>query len=179
MAKREEKWDEILGGFRGVEFWNCLYRSMECIEFDNKIKWFQYQVNRLILKTNYVVSIFRPQVMTLCGFCRYRSETILHLLWNCPIVNSFYRNALESVRENAPMYYWPMECVNFIFSMTNRKMAEPYNMFTLYLKYFVWKCKHRGTHPTLPAFRNFFNHEITVIKKAFRTNPRYDRLMLI
>ena len=152
---------------------------MDYIEFDNRVKWFQYQVNRMILKTNYIVSIFRPHIMTLCSFCRYRSETILHLLWDCPVVNSFYRQALETVRNTAPMYYWPMERTNFIFSMVNKRMYEPYNIFSLYLKYFVWKSKHKGTNPTFAAFQNYFNHELKVIKKAFRSIPRYDRLMFI
>ena len=178
VALREQKWDEVLGGFRGVDFWDSLYRNMEHIEYDNRVKWFQYQINRLILKTNETVSKFIPNIMTLCNFCGHRSETVLHLLWECPVVNSFYRQVLESVRESVPMYYWPMERTSFIFLMVNKKMYE-LNMFTLYLKLFVWKQKHKRLQLHLMAFHNYFNHELKIIKKAFRGNPRYDRLMQI
>ena len=43
VATRESKWDIFLGGIRGVRFW------------DNRLKWFIYQINRYCLKTNIVV----------------------------------------------------------------------------------------------------------------------------
>ena len=112
----------------------------------------QYQINRMILKTNETVSKFIPQLMTLCNFCGHRSEMILHLIWECPVVKAFYWQVLELVRESAPMYYWPMERTNFIFSMINKRMFEPYNIITLYLKFFVWKQKHKRQQLNLTAF---------------------------
>ena len=86
---------------------------------------------------------------------------------------------MELVRESAPMYYWPLERTGFIFSMVNRRMFEPYNIITLYMKYFVWKMKHRRQRLNLVAFQNYFNHELVIIKKAFRGIPKYDKLMQI
>ena len=67
--KMEEKWNEKLGTLSGIDYWNNCYRMTKSIDFNNRLKWFHYQVVRGCLKTNSIVSKFKPNVGEQCTFC--------------------------------------------------------------------------------------------------------------
>ena len=70
-------------------FWERCYDLNRNLFFDNKLKWFQYQITRGTLKTNRIVSKFNREVRQECTFCQVEIESISHLFYECRIVNAF------------------------------------------------------------------------------------------
>ena len=68
-SKPENKWHRELGCTFGIEFWNKTYCLTARIKQENKLRWFQYQINRNSLFTNYRVNKFKSSVSPLCTFC--------------------------------------------------------------------------------------------------------------
>ena len=46
MTKSENKWHNELNCTFGINFWNMTYALTANIKNENKIKWFQFQINR-------------------------------------------------------------------------------------------------------------------------------------
>lgn len=93
LVKYESKWDTRLNAIQGVFFWNKCYNFTKNILFNNRIKWFHYQIIRGSLKTNYIVSKF-TDISPLGTFCNQDDEKIEHLLWECNFSRDFYTNVL-------------------------------------------------------------------------------------
>ena len=54
-----------------------------------------------------------------------------------------------------------------------------HNIFSLYLKFFLWKKRCKRLMPNIIGFKNFLNYEIMLIKDAFRGKIVIDRLTCI
>ena len=46
LQKRERIWEQWLGSLQGISFWDKCYKTTKSIFFDNKLKWFQFQITR-------------------------------------------------------------------------------------------------------------------------------------
>ena len=54
---------------------------MKTLNYDNKLKFFQFTINRNTIKTNYIVNKFKPEVNPECSFCHNVDEKLNHLFW--------------------------------------------------------------------------------------------------
>ena len=70
MYIREEKWHNELGTVFSLDFWNQARTLCSKIDFDNQLKWLQFQIVRNCLQTNYIVNHFKPNVPKFCTFCQ-------------------------------------------------------------------------------------------------------------
>ena len=96
MSVREEKWHLELGYNLSSEFWNKTYKLASEIEYDNRVKWLQFQINRNSLYTNHKVHKFNPLVSPNCTFCLQSQpdtsnlELISHLFASCTVVRGLW-----------------------------------------------------------------------------------------
>lgn len=74
LAERENKWHRELNCTFGSSFWNKTYTLAADIKNENKIKWFQFQINRNSLFTNYKVNKCKPNISPQCTFCSHLDE---------------------------------------------------------------------------------------------------------
>ena len=88
---RENKWHLELNLLFSTNFWDKSRRFYASINFDNNLKWLQFQIVRNSLQTNYIVSHFIPNVSATCSYCRKLNsfENIFHLFLSCSIVSEF------------------------------------------------------------------------------------------
>ena len=142
---RERKWETFLGAMQGNFFWERAYKFTADIFFNNKIKWFQYQITRGTLKTNYIVSKFIPVISPMCSFCGIDTETILHLFYDCTVIRSFYISAYSIMSNHWNSEYSLPALKPFIFGNSTIPPHNHVNFLALHLKYFVWlnRCKKR------------------------------------
>ena len=91
MTLREQKWHAELNTTFSIIFWEKTRRLCASINFENPLKWLQFQIVRNSLQTNYIVSHFIRSVNPECFYCGLSSETISHLYWFCPIVSDFLK----------------------------------------------------------------------------------------
>ena len=90
MSEREEIWRKELGSTFNIQFWNRAYSYVFNIKMDNRLKWFQYQITRNSLFTNYKVNKFKPYVSPQCSFCGENYELISHLFALCNHISTFW-----------------------------------------------------------------------------------------
>ena len=140
---------------------------------------FHFKIVRHCLMTNEIVGQFITDTETSCTLCNQGRESILHGFWDCHVSKTFIDNANEYIRENYPLYYSHWNRRNFVFSDQGSSILLPHNIFSLYLKYYLWITRCKGEQPILISFKRFFNNEIELVKAAFRHKIAMDRLTCI
>ena len=103
---RDQKWHNELGTIYSVNFWDRARALCSNIDFDNKLKWLQYQIVRNSLQTNFIVSKFKPNISQLCSFCLHIDslELISHLFWLCPYIQNFIGNVINFLNNHGLDY---------------------------------------------------------------------------
>ena len=139
---------------------------MEDLKYENKLWWFQYQIVRNVLQTNYIVNKMKPNVSPLCYFCGPETneiETTLHLLWTCVCVRDFWQDLTDFTFEVG--IFLPFERNKIFFGIHNEPPDSVNNIIILTAKYYIWSTKFRETrtHLSLNAFLNILKFKINEI----------------
>ena len=172
IGVREEKWDHRLGNRQGLPLWDKTYMLTKEIDFDNRVKWFQYQLTRGALKTNHIVSKWERDVDELCTFCNREREDNLHLMWNCEITQDFLRNMNDMLETFWPDWV-PIHCKKtFIFGNRNKCPSSSGNFITYYIKHFIWLCRCKKNLPTTMGFKNYIRNEIRILLICISNYPK-------
>jgi hypothetical protein len=166
VRKREEKWNESLGRIQGIYFWNSCYSNLALVNFDNRLKWFQFQINRGTLKTNRIVSKFAQDVNSMCSFCNVTEENILHLFWECRYAQNLINEVMAFFEINNPFYAIRYERRAFLFCVGGAPTEIKF-ILALHLKLFLWKCRCKKNMPTTNQFITYFSKEIQILQYAF------------
>lgn len=83
-----KKWEYLNNGTR----WKQCFITLKNVTKDTTLLWLQYRILHNILTTNRSVSKYNKNQTERCSFCQAESETITHLLWQCPRVKSFWKS---------------------------------------------------------------------------------------
>ena len=142
MVAREQKWHTELDNTFSVFLWGKARKLWASINYENPLKWLQFQILRNSLQTNKIVSHFIPTVSPECQFCLLTSETISHLYWFCPIVRQFLNDSFTFI-SSSDLNFKPTQ-EQFIFGFINESFNTPANYLTLLLKKFIWKNKFKN-----------------------------------
>ena len=161
--KLESRWHEQLGTVLSVPYWNSCHYFVNNIRNDNVIKYFQYQIVRGNLKTNAIVSKFIPLVNETCSFGCQTKETIIDLLWECPIVKNFW-DALEDFLTNTIHMPTHFTRLKILFGDHDEGVDSVNNILVLVAKRFVWCQKFRPLRPTLCNFIKYFVNYLETLK---------------
>ena len=166
MYKREATWHQKLGCLFSVDFWRKSWKLVAGLKHENKLRWFQYQIVRNVLKTNYIVNKMIPHVSHLCYFCGPETnepETTLHLFWACGCVRDFWQELTDFTLANG--IFLPFERNKIIFGIHNEPPNSVNNIIMLSAKYYIWSTKFRETrtHLSLNAFLNILKCRINDI----------------
>ena len=155
--------------------WFLYYHFNTRINFDNKIKWLNYQIVRGTLKTNRIICKFIPEISEKCSFCNNDVETISHLFWDCPISSAFINSVFLSLR-NWPGFDRDFTSNSFIFGNLNEFPSSPMNFLSLYLKHYIWVSRCKKTSPELTGFLNKFKFEVRIFKNCIDNFPQLSYL---
>ena len=109
-CKVEEKWHAQLNANLSVTFWNNVWRLHASMQFNNQLKWLQYQVLRNCLFTHNRVSKFKLWITDLCDLCGHHIETPLTLFTECTVVRVFWsdiKDYLDYFGVDLPIVWYP------------------------------------------------------------------------
>ena len=120
------------------------------IFYDNKLKWFHYQVVRGTLKTNKIISKFIPGTLPECTFCSFSTESTLHLLWHCQVTSTFINDVYALFINKWKEIIAIPNMKSFCFGYKSTAMHSPENLLALSAKYLICLC--RKILPSLNAF---------------------------
>ena len=162
-ASPEDKWHNELDCILSVDFWNESWKSLSRLKMNNDLKWIAYQIIRNNLKTNVIVSKFIPIVNPSCSFCAESLENVLHLMYECPHVQNFWRSLNEFLVENSipPL---PMSRTTILFGNHDEKPNSLANTLILLGKKFVWSAKFKDTVPRLNIFKYVLRDYVSNLK---------------
>ena len=155
----EIKWSTRLQSIQSLNFWNQCYKNVKNIFFSNKLRWFYYQIVRGCLKTNYIVSIFKPLVNAECTFCGTELETILHLFWECTLIKPFVDECRVVINRKID-FVTEMDRIDYIFGIRNEEIFSQLNYYLLHLKYFIWINRCNETPVSVQGFISWFIFEM-------------------
>ena len=164
---REAKWHVELGSNFSVDFWVNARRLCSEIDFDNQLRWLQYQILRNSLQTNVIVSKFKRDVSQICSYCQNANslELISHLFWSCHIVTDFL-NTVFTFISNTGIHFQPTK-IQFIFGNSNYKVYEPENYISLILKKYIWQSKFKSKQLAINRFMSLLKSYILDLKFMF------------
>ena len=93
--KALSKWNHRFNNDINNDQWQKIRIDTFKISIETKLRYFQYRLISDKLTTNLLRAKWDPQVSPLCYYCQKYDETVLHLLWECSIVQKFWRSLLK------------------------------------------------------------------------------------
>ena len=163
---RENKWEQQFQMQRGDIEWRGIYKLNMSIKFSNEYRFFHLQIYRDNLDTKTHSIHFRDQD-ALCTFCATGLETVKHLLFDCMIVLTLYREIID----NLTVLYPKRDEVNlnafqFLLGEYDFKSDREDFILVINMMRFVWVCKCTGMQLNLENFKNFFGKFCRIQQKA-------------
>ena len=141
---------DITGFKRWSKIWDISYEAwLSCFNVlkfttsDTKLRWLQYRILHYILTTNRSVSKFIPGQDSKCTFCGAHSETIIHLLWECKLVQRFW-NDFSSIINKKCVHAHKFKFTDnlIIFGKCNVIYTDKIcNLIILVAKLYIYRCK--------------------------------------
>ena len=135
---------------------------------DNKLKWLQFRILHHCLTTNRSVSKFKPEQTDLCELCHQNSESIIHLFWQCHIVQEFSSNLENYINgkcTHVHKFRFTKDLVLFGICDTI-KTDTILDLIILLGKQYIYKCKVKSILPSFTAFK-YIIHKRYCIEKQF------------
>ena len=171
---RDSKWHLEIGQQFSIQFWNNARKLCASINFDNYLKWLQYQIVRNSLQTNYIVSHFKPEVSATCSYCDSENslEKISHLFWSCPRVSEFLEEVFRFITSTGINFDPSRE--NFLFGFFNENFFEPKNYISLVTKKYIWITKFKSANLSLVGFKCFLKSYVVDLEIVFEMKKRPD-----
>ena len=170
VRERELKWERVLGVRLSIRFWDDVHKSHKLLSFDSRLKFFQYLVSRCQLQTNYIRNKYANETSDICNLCNQETETLLHLLWECPRVQSFIESVKNELRNINDLYLNDWNKRTFIFSNCEKFILRPCNIMSLYMKKYVWRMRCERRQLNHWDFIQHFKNTVQCIKLAYPTH---------
>ena len=95
LTRIESKHNEELNLRLTTNDFQKIYRNIKNLNYDNKLSFFQFLINRNNMYTNQKLSTFKHWISPLCTFCNQQEESIEHLFWSCNIVSTFLTQCIQ------------------------------------------------------------------------------------
>ena len=169
ISQREAKWHLELEQKFSLQFWTNARKLYASIDFDNSLKWLQFQIVRNSLQTNYIVHRFKPSVPPTCSYCMDldSSEKISHLFWACFRVMEFLEEAFAFISSSGIIVNFNPTKVQFLFGIHNEPFYSPKNYIILVLKKYIWLTKFKSNKLSMVGFKNLLKVYVTDLKSVF------------
>ena len=86
----------------------------------------------------------------LCDFCNRNIETLLHIFYECPVVQNFWGEFQQFLRSKDIQFELKSKTICFGSEDRNNDML---NFLIISAKYFIYCCKIKNTVPSLIHFK--------------------------
>ena len=85
----KDMWNHELGINITNDEWATMYINTMSLTKSTRLRFFQYRLLNRGLVTNVLRSKWDPNVSSLCTYCSHALETVMHLLWFCPVAQNY------------------------------------------------------------------------------------------
>ena len=119
----------------------------------SKLRNFQYRLLNRILTTNIVRNKWNPQIDKNCTFCKMKSETVIHLICECELVQKMWMALEKWIKHRTGIVIRFIPSL-IIMNNISGKHKDILNTLALIMKQYIYaqKCKQE-----VPNFIEFIN----------------------
>ena len=164
QTKIESKLNEELSLSLTTNDFQKIYRNRKTLNYDNKLSFFQFLINRNNMYTNQKLSTFKEWISPLCTFCKQQDETINHLFWDCPTVSYFLTQCIQYLYfhyEGFQNLNRKLNKENFIFGIRKESYTTIDNVIFMLIKKFIWNKRCTEENPTINTLKSHLKTELT------------------
>ena len=164
---REAKVNAKLGLSLDAEQWSKIYKNLRTISFDFNYRYLQYRLNRGLLETNSMnLHILNRAHETRCTFCNRELETIKHLLWDCNVTKTFYRDIKTLLFEKWPNFIWIHSLEWLLFGEIGKSHNNSQRIIILLLIRYIYNRKACRQLPNVEGCKMFLYNTLYLLQKA-------------
>ena len=131
-----------------------------------KLKWFQLKICQRILVTNSILKSMGIIESDLCNFCTTEKDTIIHYMWKCTQIQSFWKEFEKMIQEkgsNSTRFSLTPSLVLF-GTDDNIITDEGFDSILIQTKFFIHKCRINKIVPQLPLLMLELKHNFKIEK---------------
>ena len=138
IKEQQLKWDNFLPVNHNYDYWKAQFTMVNKIKFDNRIMVNQLLITKNNMKTNIIVSKFRP-ITENCSYCARTRESVFHLFSDCTIICNFY----NAINLQLPIWTAGKPIADYkdkLFMKTEGKLDER-EVLKLMTRSFIWSLR--------------------------------------
>lgn len=145
--------------------WTVHYQTAHRIPLDTKTREFQFKFLHDLLINNFWLKKWNLAESDQCTFCKQSSENILHLFWQCDVIQSFWKqfNDPYSTKTNTEV-----ELSNVICGTQDSLFCT----LILTAKKYIYECRFNETIPDVHVFKRKVNYVKTTEFEIAKRNVK-------
>lgn len=123
-------WEADMGTELGDEIWSNAFVSAKKIFTCNRLRENQYRILHRLQRTPRFLHKISPQISPFCIKCKNSVGTYYHCVWQCPIIQRFWRNVATELHSIFHQQI-PVDSMLFLFGHSVRPIVPPGQMMVL------------------------------------------------
>ena len=156
-VNHKEKWENL---FNKPLDWKEIYKMPYIATIDTCIQAFQYKLINRIIPTNTYLFKCKLTNSNLCDLCSCDIETIVHLFWECPVIQHLWSNLKSFLQSKGITIELNLSTV--LLGVNTKTNYSSNNFLILLMKYFIYCSKYRKVIPNFQLFKSYLNARINV-----------------
>ena len=172
-ANATKNWENILN--KEIN-WKMIFGKVNKIR-EVKLKWFQMKICYRVLVTNSILKNMGITESNLCNFCRQERDTIMHYMWECTMIQQFWKDFTKTFHDS---------CTNssrlkltpgvILFGVDdNIKTDEGFDFILIHTKFFIHKCRINKTRPQIESWKREMNQLFTLDRYTNKLEMSLDK----
>ena len=137
-----------------VDEWKEHFVHLGHITKSTKLRFFQYRLSNRKLVTNMLRHKWDNRVDKHCTFCQIRQRTVLHLIWTCPIVQSFWKQIQRWLNYMLQIQLHLNPKIVLLNGYEGSEADIMINLAILITKQYIYACKCQGQRLMLINWAN-------------------------
>ena len=169
--------------------WHACFHSVRRIQ-DINMKWFQIRILHRILGTNVVLEQIGLMTDNKCSFCSTVKDGILHMLWDCAVIQQFWEQFIELVKRKCHNCARMKLSANLVILGVDKdiKIDAVFYFILLFAKQYLYKCEIEKCQPSVTVFSKRvlsrhkieeYNTKVNLMYPTFYVNWLYYKPLFI
>ena len=163
------KWNQLFAELN----WGEIFCKPIITTKDKQLRWFQFRILHRLLPARRYLYLRHLTETPMCDFCSHEEETLLHLFWECPAVQSFWSDvsALISrdiqVELNMPLILFGLD--------QNVQTDRKFDLIILMAKFHIFKSKLQKGKPNVNIFIHSLKQRAVIEKYCIAATDQEER----
>ena len=148
--KSQAKWLRDCESEDALNFnWRSIYLLPRKCTLSTKLRNFQFKFLHRRIATNSFLFKIKFSDTDLCCFCQNAQETLIHLFWDCPVTNVFWKNVRNFLISVNLIQTSRVLRKTVCLGLDEEKGEILVNHCLLLARYYIFSCKFNNTKPLI------------------------------